>query len=61
LMTRSGKPLSELASVMSALPQVLKNVKVREKKDLDEIAEVRKSVSSVKERLKDQGRVLVRY
>ncbi len=61
LMTRSGKPLSELASVMSALPQVLKNVEVREKKDLDEIAEVRKSVSSVKERLKDQGRVLVRY
>jgi phosphoglucosamine mutase len=61
LMTRSGKPLSELASVMTALPQVLKNVKVREKKDLDEIGEVRKSVSSVKERLKDQGRVLVRY
>lgn len=61
LMKRSGKPLSELASVMTRLPQILVNVMVREKKDLDGLPDVRKAVSSVKERLKDTGRILVRY
>lgn len=61
LMKRSGKPLSELASVMTPLPQVLVNVKVRDKKDLKTFPDIRKAVSAVKERLKDQGRILVRY
>lgn len=61
LMTRSGKPLSELASAMTPLPQILKNVNVKEKKNLDEIPKIKDAISSVTERLKDQGRVLVRY
>jgi phosphoglucosamine mutase len=61
LMKRSGKPLSELSSAMTALPQILKNIKVREKKDLDEIPNVKKAITSVEERLADQGRVLIRY
>ncbi len=61
LMKRSGKPLSELSSAMTALPQILKNIKVREKRDLDEIPNVKKAITSVEERLTDQGRVLIRY
>lgn len=61
LMKRTGKPLSELASVMTELPQILINVRVREKKDLENLPAVSKAIHSVEQRLKDQGRVLVRY
>ncbi|MDX1763353.1 MAG: phosphoglucosamine mutase [bacterium] len=61
LMKRSGKPLSELASVMTTLPQVLMNVKVKEKKELDTIPEVRNAVAAANRDLGDGGRVLVRY
>ena len=35
LMKRTGKPMSELAQAMTAVPQVLLNVKVTKKPDLD--------------------------
>ena len=34
IMQRTGKPLSQLAEVMTALPQLLVNVRVKEKVDL---------------------------
>jgi phosphoglucosamine mutase len=61
LMKRTGKPLSELTSVMTTLPQVLMNVRVKEKRKLDQIPDVREAVSSVAEELSEEGRVLVRY
>lgn len=61
IMVKRGKPLSELAKVMKAYPQILLNVKVREKKNLDEIPSVTKALKSVEKRLEGKGRVFIRY
>ncbi len=61
IIQRSGKRLSELAKVMTSLPQVLVNVRVREKADLAEIAPIKQAIDEVEAELKDKGRVLIRY
>lgn len=61
IMRRSGKTLSELAEVMIPLPQVLVNVRVAEKKDIMTIPEVAALIRGVEEKLKDEGRILIRY
>jgi phosphoglucosamine mutase len=61
IMGRTGKTLSELAEVMIALPQVLVNVRVEERRDLDEFPEIRKAITAAEEKLGDTGRVLIRY
>ncbi|QSV45282.1 phosphoglucosamine mutase [Geobacter benzoatilyticus] len=61
IMRRSGKTLSELAEVMIPLPQVLVNVRVAEKKDIMTIPEVAALIHGVEEKLKDEGRILIRY
>ena len=60
-MVRTGKPLSELAGVMRPYPQVLVNVKVREKKELSELPDVSRTLKSVEERLGGRGRAFIRY
>nr|WP_281173766.1 phosphoglucosamine mutase [Deferrisoma camini] len=57
----TGRPLSELARVMEAVPQVLKNVRVREKRPVDELPAARRAIEAAKEELGRDGRVLVRY
>jgi len=61
IVQRSGRKLSDLAGVMTSLPQVLVNVRVREKCDLREHAEISKVISTVEQDLGDTGRVLIRY
>jgi len=61
LMVETGKPLSELASCINIFPQVLKNVRVKEKKPLDSIPEIYNTIERAKAKLKDRGRVIVRY
>ncbi|MBI5571931.1 MAG: phosphoglucosamine mutase [Desulfomonile tiedjei] len=61
VMQETGKPLSELASRVKKFPQFLKNVEVRTKRNLDEIPELRKVIRESNERLKGNGRLLVRY
>ena len=61
MMVQEGKPLSELAKVMTTYPQILLNVKVREKKDLGSIPAVAKALKDVEEKLKDKGRAFIRY
>jgi phosphoglucosamine mutase len=61
IMQRSGRSLAELAEVMIALPQVLVNVRVREKRELKEIDEIRKVIAATEAKLGDSGRVLIRY
>jgi phosphoglucosamine mutase len=57
----SGQSLSELASDLVSYPQVLLNVRVREKADLASIAPIADVISHVEARLAGQGRLLVRY
>lgn len=61
VMVRNNKPLSELAKVMIALPQVLVNSRVLAKTDLMTIPEIAAKVADVEKKLANQGRVLIRY
>lgn len=56
----TGKPLSELATVMVRLPQVLVNVPVRDKAAVAESEKVAEAVASAEAELGEQGRVLLR-
>jgi phosphoglucosamine mutase len=60
-MRRSGKPLSELAAVMIQSPQVLINIPVKTKPDLDSLAGYREAVAAAETELETAGRVLNRY
>lgn len=61
LMIQLGKPLSELAHVLSIYPQVSKNISVTERKDLSTIAIVQKEIRKIEEELHGRGRVVIRY
>jgi phosphoglucosamine mutase len=55
------KPLSELSRMMSPYPQVLINVDVHSKPDIESVPEIVDAIKSVESELGDRGRVLVRY
>ena len=57
----TGRELADLASELVTYPQVLLNVRVREKKDLQTVPPVAEAMRRVEERLAGQGRLLVRY
>lgn len=61
-LKRTGKTLSELASVMEVFPQVLKNVRVSNlgKIRFDDDKEIKIAIQQAEEELGDTGRVLVR-
>ena len=61
VMQETGKPLSELASRVKKYPQILKNVEVKVKRDLNQVPVVQKTIEECSNRLKDRGRLLVRY
>ncbi len=61
IMVETGKKLSELCQPFERFPQILLNVKVREKKNLDEIASVQKAITHANEILQKRGRTFVRY
>lgn len=61
LMKRSKKPLSELAKAMSAVPQILVNLQVKQKPDLESIPEVDRAIQDNNRRLNGSGRVVIRY
>ena len=52
--------LSELCKPLKIYPQVLKNIRVRDKKEAQDDPEVQKAVEQVAARLGDTGRILVR-
>lgn len=61
LMKRTKQPLSELAKAMSAVPQVLVNVKVTRKPDLESMPDVTRAMREGEQSLNGSGRILVRY
>jgi phosphoglucosamine mutase len=61
VMKKNRKPLSALSAIMQKFPQVIENVEVGNKKDLDGIPDIRKAIAQAEETLLGKGRVLVRY
>jgi phosphoglucosamine mutase len=60
IVARAGRPLAELASVMTRLPQVLRNVRVVQREGLDEAHNFWAEVRLAEAQLDGRGRVLVR-
>ncbi len=58
---RSGKTLGELIGDLKNFPQVIINVRVREKKPLDSLPTVVDSIRAAEAELRDTGRVVIRY
>ena len=61
VMAETGRELADLAGELVTYPQVLVNVRVREKKELDAVPEIAAAMARVEARLAGQGRLLVRY
>jgi len=61
LVARSRKGIDELVSDLKVFPQVIVNVKVREKKPLEGIPAVTAKIRAAEDELKDSGRVVIRY
>jgi phosphoglucosamine mutase len=57
----SGRSLADLASDLTTFPQVLLNVRVRERVNLVTVPAVAAAIARVEARLAGQGRLLVRY
>jgi phosphoglucosamine mutase len=55
------KPLSWVRTLFSKYPQVLENVRVRQKRPLEECPEVQAEITNAVSELGEDGRVLVRY
>ena len=56
-----GRPLSELLAGFRRFPQVLQNVEVTSKPDLESLPEVATVAREVEKTLGDQGRLVLRY
>lgn len=61
IVRRSGRALHELVADLKVFPQVIVNVRVREKKPLDAIATVVDTIRDAESELAGSGRVVVRY
>ncbi len=60
-LLKEEKPLSELAAMVPVNPQLLINIEVKSKPDLQTIPEVQQVIEQAEQELGDTGRVFVRY
>ena len=61
VMAETGRTLADLAGDLKTFPQVLLNLRVREKRDWMTIPEAAQAIADVEARLGGRGRLLVRY
>jgi len=61
IMKETGKKLSELSQIMTRYPQVLLNIKVSSKPEIEEIPGLKMAIEKIQKKLQDKGRVLIRY
>ncbi len=60
VMIETQKPLSELSKIMESFPQVLHNVKVKEKISIEKIPQLEETKEKFEKQLKGMGRILIR-
>jgi len=61
LVVERGRRLSELRRIMQRTPQVLLNVRVREKREIANLPLVYRAIRAAESELERRGRVVVRY
>ena len=59
-MVRNNKPLSEMGAVMTKFPQILLNVRVKNKNGWEEKAAIQEVIKKYQEELGENGQILVR-
>ncbi|PYQ51810.1 MAG: phosphoglucosamine mutase [Acidobacteria bacterium] len=57
----AGRPLHELAAELTVYPQVLLNVRVRERAEIEGIPEIKERLDRARSALDGRGRLVVRY
>ena len=60
-MIESGKELSELAGELTTYPQILVNVRVQERKDVNSVPAIATAIERVTKAMDGHGRLLIRY
>jgi phosphoglucosamine mutase len=61
IMVRSGRSLAELTADLKVFPQIIRNVRVREKVPFAQIPTVQQPITAAERELDGVGRVVVRY
>jgi len=61
ILLEEGGSLTDLARGFEKFPQILINVRVREKRDYSKIAEIQKEIEAASKNLGERGRVVIRY
>jgi phosphoglucosamine mutase len=61
ILHRSGQTLAQLTADLKTFPQIIVNVRVREKRPLDQIPTVTAAIAAAEAALADSGRVVIRY
>ena len=61
VMAETGRELADLAAELVTYPQVLVNVRVKERKDLESVPAIAAVLERTRQRLSGDGRLLVRY
>jgi phosphoglucosamine mutase len=61
ILAETGRPLEELVGSLPLFPQLIRNVRVREKPPLDSIPEVAQAIEKCRKEVGERGRVVVRY
>jgi phosphoglucosamine mutase len=61
IISCSGNRLAEMVADLKVFPQIIRNVRVREKRPLDQIPAVKAAIDAAQDDLNASGRVVVRY
>jgi phosphoglucosamine mutase len=61
IMACSGRSLSDLVSDLKVFPQIIQNVRVREKMPFAQVPQVHQAIEAAERELNGTGRVVVRY
>jgi phosphoglucosamine mutase len=61
LVARTGKSVDQLTADLKVFPQVIVNVRVREKRPLETVPAIAARIKAAEDELKDSGRVVIRY
>jgi phosphoglucosamine mutase len=61
VMVRSGKPIFDLVADLKVFPQIIKNIRVREKTPFTHVPSIASAIQAAESSLNGNGRVVVRY
>lgn len=61
IVVRSGKTLADLVSDLKVFPQIIRNIRVREKVPFAQVPSVQAAIATAERELDGNGRVVVRY